>query len=233
MEFPSRPISASEFFERFVPKAFAESELPPGAEKADVKLGICLEGEGGGEWLFHLKRGSLSVEPGSRREAAVTLRQSVADWRGALWEGRGGAFGQQASAFFRPGAAAAGGTLGAAGAAALNPVALTQLQQLDGEVKMVVSGDPGGSADSTDSAGSVEDWSLAVKLGPGEFPAEPTTTITISAEDAQAMSRGELDPLEAFMSGRIQVAGDMALMMQVQAIQLQAAAPRTSSGSDD
>ncbi len=221
MELPAQPISAQEFFERFLPKAFAEGGLPSGAERIDLKLGISLEGEGGGEWLFHLKNGSLSIEPGSREEAAVSLRQSVADWRGALWERRGGAFGQQAAALFQQGALSAGGALGAASAAALQPGVLSQLQGLDGEIRMVVTGGEGG------------DWALALKLGPGVFPDEPSTTISVTAEDAEAMGRGELDPLQAFMAGRIQVAGDMALMMQVQAIQMQAAhaAATPSAGS--
>jgi putative sterol carrier protein len=62
------------------------------------------------------------------------------------------------------------------------------------------------------------------KLGPGAIPEEPTTTLTISAEDAEAMAAGTLDPMAAFMQGKILVAGDMALMMQMQAIQMQAAA---------
>ena len=65
---------------------------------------------------------------------------------------------------------------------------------------------------------------MSFKLGPGAIPEEATTTITITAEDADAMADGTLDPMQAFMAGRIQVAGDMALMMQMQAIQMQAAA---------
>jgi putative sterol carrier protein len=38
------------------------------------------------------------------------------------------------------------------------------------------------------------------------------------------MAAGTLDPMAAFMQGKIMVAGDMALMMQMQAIQMQAAA---------
>ncbi len=211
-ELPPRPIPAAEFFEKFVPDAFAESGLSAGTAEVDLKLGVRLEGEGGGEWLLHLNRGALSVESGSRKGAVVTLRQSVDDWRGALWEGRGGAFGQQALAFFQPGTRSPETKSALAGGSALNPAALTQLQNLDGEIKMVVSGGAGG------------DWVMAVKLGPGDLPAEPTTTVTVSAEDADAMGRGELDPLQAFMAGRIQIAGDMTLMMQVQAIQMQAAA---------
>jgi len=37
------------------------------------------------------------------------------------------------------------------------------------------------------------------------------------------MERGELDPLAAFMVGRIRVEGDMTLVMPMQAIQMQAA----------
>jgi putative sterol carrier protein len=77
---------------------------------------------------------------------------------------------------------------------------------------MVVTGGPGG------------DWSVNFKLGPGPVPADPTTTVTIAAADADALERGELDPMQAFMSGKIMVAGDMTLMMQMQAIQMQAQA---------
>jgi putative sterol carrier protein len=46
------------------------------------------------------------------------------------------------------------------------------------------------------------------------------------------MERGELNPMEAFMAGRIKVAGDMTLMMQMQAIQMQAAQAAAASGSE-
>jgi hypothetical protein len=94
----------------------------------------------------------------------------------------------------------------------MSPAALQQLQALRGMIKMVVGGGPGG------------DWAVGFKLGPGPIPEPPTTTVSISAADADAMERGELDPMQAFMSGRIQIAGDMTLMMQMQAIQMQAQA---------
>jgi len=87
----------------------------------------------------------------------------------------------------------------------MDPAALGRLQALRGMIRMIVAGGPGG------------DWKVNFKLGPGPIPAEPSTTVTISAEDASAMERGELDPMQAFMAGRIQIAGDMALMMQMQA----------------
>jgi putative sterol carrier protein len=218
-EFPPAPLSPQEFIENWLPKAFAEAELPPGSDQVDVQLGVKLEGDGGGEWVFQIQSGQMSVASGSREDTAFTYVQSVDDWRGALWEGRGGAIGSQSAALFRPGAQAATpspGQMGAGGAP--SPAALEQMRQLDGVIRMAVSGGEGG------------DWKVDFKLGPGAIPAEPTTTITVLAEDAAAMERGELDPMQAFMSGRMQVTGDMALMMQMQAIQMQAAAQATSGG---
>jgi putative sterol carrier protein len=68
------------------------------------------------------------------------------------------------------------------------------------------------------------EWGLGLRLGPGAIPEEPTTTVTVSADDAALMEAGELNPLEAFMAGRIQVGGEMTLMMQMQAVIMQAAA---------
>ena len=96
-------------------------------------------------------------------------------------------------------------------------IALGQLALLDGLIRVVVTGGEGG------------DWSTAFKLGPGEIPDEATTTITISAEDAAALQSGELDPMQAFMSGKVMVAGDMTLMMQMQAVAMQAAQQGGSS----
>jgi len=203
VEFPSEPVSAREFFEEVIPAAFAEVELPEGAQENAVKLGVQLDGEGGGEWLFSLVDERLQVERGSRSDAAFSLVQSVEDWRGALWERRGGAIGRQASNLFRPGAVSVDG--------APKPELLVPLQELDGLIRLVVEGGEGG------------DWSLGLKLGPGEIPSEASATVSVSADDAVAMESGDLDPMQAFMTGRIQVSGDMALVMQFQLILMQAA----------
>lgn len=201
-ELPPPSTTPGEFLERWWPEAFASVELPEQARAVDVRLGVLLHGEGGGEWVFHLREGRVQVTSEPRTDTAFTLVQTVDDWRGALYEGRGGAFGRQASALFRPGEEPPQRGMG--GQAPAGPEALARLQSLSGLIQMVVSGDDG------------RDWVVGFQLGPGEIPAQPTTTVTIAAEDADAMARGELDPMQAFMSGRIQIAGDMALMMQMQ-----------------
>jgi hypothetical protein len=208
-QLPPAGTPAKEFFEVHVPRAYQAAQLPAEARQVDVTLGVKLEGEGGGEWRIQLKGGEMSVAPGSTEDAAFTVIQSVDDWRGALWENRGGAFGKQSRALFEPGG-------GAGGAGAMPPSALAQLQMLRGVIKMVVGGGPGG------------DWAVAFKLGPGPVPEQPTTTVSVTADDAAALERGELDPMQAFMSGRIQIAGDMTLLMQMQAIQMQAQASKAT-----
>ena len=207
-EFPTSPLPPAEFLESWLPRAFAETAVPDEVKAVELELGVLLDGEGGGEWLFRMVEGSLTVLAGSRTTAAFTLVQSVDDWRGALWEGRGGAVGKGASAVFRP-ETLAGGQSGPGGlAVAPSPAALAQMQSLDGFVQMVVSGAAGG------------DWGVGFKLGPGEIPADPTLTVTLGADDAAALESGELNPIEAFMAGRIQVDGDIALLMQMQAAAL-------------
>jgi hypothetical protein len=204
-DFPANPISPQEFFESFIPTAYAEVDLPDGIADLDFKLGVQLEGRGGGQWLLYLSDGSLSVEAGSRDGAVLTLLQSVDDWRGALWQGRGGTFGRGLTSFFHPGA------IQAADAPPPESRVLEQFKTLAGSIELRVTGGEGGA------------WSATIVLGPGEIPAEPTTTLTVSEADSEALEKGELDPLRAFMSGRIQIGGDMSLLMQLQAISTETA----------
>ncbi|MDJ0850737.1 MAG: SCP2 sterol-binding domain-containing protein [Myxococcota bacterium] len=203
-EFPTAPLSPAEFLEDWFPRAFAAADMPDQVKAVELLLGVKLEGDGGGEWLFQMQGGDVVVRAEPRTEAAFTVVQSVADWRGALWEGRGGAIGRTAAKVFRPAELRAGGDA-AAGLAAPGPAALAKMRSLDGLVRMVVSGAEGG------------DWGVGFKLGPGEIPPAANTTVTVTAEDASAMERGEFNPLEAFMAGRIQVDGDVGLLMQMQA----------------
>lgn len=203
-DFPTEPVSPKEFMEQFVPVVLGEAASEHAGD-LDVRLGVHLAGADGGEWVVHVAQGSVSVLEETRDAAAFTIIQTVDDWRGALWEGRGGIFGQSAIALFK----GAGPTTGAPGAAP-SMAALGLLAKLDGLIRVVVTGGEGG------------DWSTGFKLGPGAIPEEATTTVTVSAEDAEALQSGDLDPMQAFMSGKVMVAGDMTLMMQMQAMAMQA-----------
>jgi hypothetical protein len=208
-ELPSQPLPPAEFMEQWLPESFNDDDLGELLDTANGSLGIALAGEGGGEWLITLGGGSASITAEPRESALFSILQSVEDWRGALWEGRGGAIGKQAAKLFQPGSQREWqpGEIGGPP----TPEALEEIGKLDGLIRFQVTGGAGG------------DWCVDFKLGPGPVPDEPTTVLEMAAEDSEAMDRGELDPMEAFMGGKMLVTGDMALVMQVQAIQMQAA----------
>ena len=63
------------------------------------------------------------------------------------------------------------------------------------------------------------DWGVSVDDGkvlvvPGQF-AKPQLIIKASAANALKLMRGELNPVGAFMTGKVKVAGDMALAMKL------------------
>ena len=210
-ELPQSPIAPAEFLEHFVPEAFSELARGRPLPETDLALGVRLEGEGGGEWVYCVRDGALDVVRTARDAATVTLIQSVQDWRGTFWEGRGGIFGRTVVAVLRGDASEAMRAAAADRRPSLD--ALEPIRRIDGLVRVVLAGDEGG------------DWSLSVKLGPGAIPPDPTATLTIDAEDAAAIECGELDPMQAFMAGRIEVIGDMALVLQLQATLMQAMMP--------
>ncbi|MGH7966232.1 MAG: SCP2 sterol-binding domain-containing protein [Candidatus Binatia bacterium] len=51
----------------------------------------------------------------------------------------------------------------------------------------------------------------------GKHPS-PNITITINAQDYMDMANGKLNPMQAFMGGKLKVAGDMMLAMKMQSL---------------
>tara|TARA_Y100000590_G_scaffold122969_1_gene140864 strand:- start:7634 stop:8278 length:645 start_codon:yes stop_codon:yes gene_type:complete len=209
LKLPSTPISPTEFIEEWLPRALEVSAQSDEFLDLGIEFGVVLTGEGGGEWLITVQNREAIVAAGSRDSALFTIIQSVADWRGALWEEKGGAIGKQASRMFQPGAQRdwRPGEIGGPPA----PEALEEIGKLDGLIRVCVT------------EASEIDWAVDFKVGPGPIPEEPSAILEVTAEDAEAMENGDLDPLDAFLGGKMLVTGDMALVMQIQAIQMQAA----------
>ena len=163
--FPPSPVSPAEFFSDFLPKAFAEAGLPPGSESLGLRARHPAHRSGRRRvGLRGRETARLRVTQAPRDATAFTVRQSVADWRGALWEGRGGVVARQAMSIFRPGERAPPRTGMAGLGGPPSPAALALLGGVQGSLRLVVAGGPGG------------DWQVEFKLGPGKIPETPTTT---------------------------------------------------------
>ncbi len=53
----------------------------------------------------------------------------------------------------------------------------------------------------------------------GQGQAEkPNLTLKAAADDWMAVSKGELNPMQAFMSGKLKIQGDMGLAMKLQSL---------------
>lgn len=84
---------------------------------------------------------------------------------------------------------------------------------LEGTVRVDVTG----GADGDRSAHARFGGGRLLDLGPGTGVA-PDATVTLTSEDARAVLAGDLDPSVAFMQGRMKVAGDMGLVLDLLAL---------------
>jgi hypothetical protein len=206
--FPHEPVSPREFIEEIIPAYFAEMDFDEQADSLDLKLGIKLEGEGGGEWKLHLIEGELGIAVGVSSDCALTVLQTVVDWKAGLWEGRPGLVADAVDQI-KSGGLSAQGTKGAA-AAPSNPEALRELESLPGRIDAIVEGV------------DAPDWCIGVHIGPGPIAETPNATLRIGADEAEALRRGDLHPLEALITGQLRLEGDLGLILQLQAIAMAA-----------
>ena len=202
--FPQRPVPAADFVEQLLPALLGPPGLAAGAAGLSARLGFALAGEGGGAWTLVLRSRGLEIESGL--DAPLTLGLSTRDWRGALWESRGGALGAFLARIL--GAEAGDGALGLA--LRFDVAVVEKLAELDATLRLQVLEEVG------------EDWTLDLRLGPGPIASRAEVTVAASERDTHALAAGELDPMSALMTGRIRVEGEMSLLVQVQALLQQA-----------
>ena len=209
--FPSEPVEPRVFIEDVIPALFVDLDLTPAERAIELRLGVVLRGESGGEWTLHFVDGELGIEPSRSPDCDLTLVQRVVDWRAALWSGEPAFVADAVQALFRPPGTAPIPVL-VPFTLVPNPRALEQLRRLRGLLEIRVDGG--------------EDWCLGIRLGPGPIPVTPDAVIQLGAAQAEAIHRGSLHPLEALMTGELRLEGDLGLILQIQAIAMTASLAR-------
>ena len=206
--FPDEPVTSREFIEDVVPSLFAEAELNEAEQAIQLKVGVVLRGEPdadpGGEWTLHFIDGELGILEGRQEECEITIIQTTADWRSALWEGRPALIAEAFDRIREGGPNALRQPHAAEGALGIDP--LKGISDLKGLIEAVIETEGG------------KDWRVGVQLGPGPVPDSPQATIRLGADQADAIRQGTLHPVEALITGQLQLDGDLGLILQLQAV---------------
>ena len=155
----------------------------------DATLRVEVAGEGGGAWNLNIAGGVMSSGDQPSHPPFLTLRLEDTDFAHLVREA-----GDSPLAFL-------GALAGQGGDLKLTASRLTNLEQLTGTLRFVLLGEGG--------------FSLIAHFGREQIPAEPTTTLQIEREAYEALRSGELAAQDAFLSGQIQLEGDMQLAMQL------------------
>lgn len=158
---------------------------------AQATIKVVIEGEGGGSWYLNIDAGEMKVASEAAFAPLMTIYESRAyfDWSVSI--------------------ASEAGLFGPSGQNTQNELTRSRIQRLKtltGLLQFVFTEVP--------DSGERGELGFLLQLGEGERPDTPQTVLTMKAEDAQKMARGEINTQQAFMGGFMQVTGDMALAMQ-------------------
>ena len=173
----------------------------------DLKVGFVLRGsenEEGGEWTLHFIKGELGIAEGREDACEISIVQSVVDWRAALWEGRPALIAEGFDRIRRMGPEALRPPMPPGSGPRADP--LKGISDLKGLIEAVIESEEG------------DDWRVGVQVGSGSIPETAHATIRLGAAEAEAIRTGDLHPLEALITGQLQLEGDLGLILQLQAV---------------
>lgn len=208
-DLPVRHLSADphKFFTEFLPKRFEENKSSLPAEVLSINAAISFElfGQGGGIWTLRMEAGKLSGQPGEAPDRIVKIVQKVEDWHSAL-------VGERGFKLYFPGDVP---DEGFTEKALLSQEKIDGLKTIKGAIKFRLR----------EKAGI--NWEITAVFGP-ETPSKPDCIISLSAADAIAIRDGKLNPPTAFMSGKINIMGDIGFAMQIGTALMSQNSPKTS-----
>jgi hypothetical protein len=187
---PPPDIAVADFFERWLPEAFAKSGRRGPLEGPVVRATI--SGEGGGAWDLRASEDALAVETADRTPPDVWVRQSAGDLRTAL-----GAPDPDLPTLIPPG-------WSALDALFLDPRDVELLRQVKGRVALELAGR------------RRRRWSVDVAFGAtGVAAGRPRSVVRVDGDTFDGLRTGAIPPMAPLFDGRLKIEGDRALAMQL------------------
>jgi hypothetical protein len=187
---PPPGIAVAEFFERWLPEAFAASGQRAPAGTPTVRASI--SGPDGGAWELHADDGELSVRTPGREPPDVWLRQSAADLRVAL-----GGPDPDLPLLMPPGWSARDVLFA-------DPRDIDLVRQISGRLLFEIAGK------------RRRRWSLDVGFGKAGVEAgRPRSTMRLDGATFEGLRSGAIPPMQPLFDGRLEIEGDRALAMQL------------------
>jgi hypothetical protein len=169
--------------------AEAARRVLEGMRAVNATLRVDVQGEGGGTFYLNVANGVLAAADSAAHAPFLTLVQDRPAFERIVAEA-----GDSALGFL-------GGLSGLSGEMKLTQARVEQLRELAGCVRFELTGDGG--------------FALLAHFGGGPVPGQPNATIRVDGDAYRALRGGELNPQEAFVTGKIQVEGDMQLAMSL------------------
>jgi len=184
------PDTPDEFFTKVLVAEFADQASDI---EGDGPGAVCFSLTDLGSWSLIIKGGEMTATKGRDDDTLVEITMDGSDWKASAERMLGGGMGPLA------GDGGGGGITSVLG----NPTAATTLKAAQGTMKMVTKTD------------GDDEW-IAITFGGAEANIDsPRATITMPQEVAEEMQGGNANPQELFMSGKIQITGDMMMLMQL------------------
>jgi len=189
-----KDINPENFFTQYLPARFEEnkSSIPEEALSVNADVTFELTGSEGGLWTIVMESGNFSVVQGEVPDRTVKIVQTVDDWQGAIRSEKG----------FRLELPGKDDGNDQSRGLVINQEKIDKLKAVSGSIKFQLKDQEKGN------------WEITAVFG-SKPHTEPTCTISMNAGDATAMRKGELNPQTAFMSGKINIQGDIGLAMQI------------------
>jgi hypothetical protein len=197
-------ITPKAFYEELLPRVFRENReraaaAMPTASQIRASLRAEVTGEGGGIWTLDFAGGGFEVKAEALPSPLVTFVQTREDWQVSITKGIGRLLARLGSA-----PAPAPASPGGAPRPGLTPQKVDRLRTVRGVMNFDLTGYEGNRT-----------IRLKVIFNSATEGKDPTCTVSLTAADYRDITSGKLPPQQAFMGGKIKIAGDMGFAMQL------------------